>query len=214
MAGLVPWAPLKRHGSNCAAALLLALALPVALAPPAMAQTAKKSQRTVKQAGPAAPRPANIDRNGVVILVKSALLALDQANKTGNYSVLHDLGSPGLQAKTDAQLAEIFAPQRARKLNLAGVLVLDPQLTLLPQIETNGMLHMAGFFPSAPAQVNFEMLWEPVSRQWRLYGLSVDLSDGGPQAPDAPPPEPPAASAEPPPEAPTASVTSVPAPRP
>jgi hypothetical protein len=199
---------------GCAAALLVALALPATPAAPAMAQTAKKSQRIAKQAGPAAPIPADIDRNGVVILVKSALIALDQANKTGNYSVLHDLGSPGLQAKNDAQLAEIFAQQRARKLNLAGVLVLDPQLTLLPQIETNGILHMAGFFPSAPAQVNFEMLWEPVDRQWRLYGLSVDLSDGGPQAPDAPPPERPVASAGPPPEAPTASVAPVPAPRP
>jgi len=40
-----------------------------------------------------APKPANIDRNGVLILVRSTLLALDQANKTGNYTVLRDLGA-------------------------------------------------------------------------------------------------------------------------
>src|SRR5262249_15848382 len=34
-----------------------------------------------------APKPAQIDRNGVLILIRSALLALDQANKTGNYTV-------------------------------------------------------------------------------------------------------------------------------
>jgi hypothetical protein len=29
------------------------------------------------------PKPAQIDRNGVLILIRSSLLALDQANKTG-----------------------------------------------------------------------------------------------------------------------------------
>lgn len=190
--------------------LAFALSVPVALLPTtALAQQAKKSQRATKQEKPTRPMPADIDKNGVLILVKSALLALDHANKTGNYTVLRDLGSINFQVNTAARLAEIFASQRAQKLDLAGIVVLDPQLTLLPQIEPNGMLHMAGFFPSVPSQVDFEMLWEPVNREWRLYGLSVNLSAGGPKAPDAPPPEPPAISAEPP-EAPTASVTAPP----
>lgn len=203
------------RGFSPTAALLfaLAIAVPIALPPAAHAQQAKKSQRAAKPGEPARPRPANVDRNGVLILVKSALLALDQANKTGNYTVLRDLGSINFQANTAARLAEIFAPQRAQKLDLAGIVVLDPQLTLLPQIEPNGMLHMAGFFPSVPSQVDFEMLWEPVNREWRLYGLSVNLSTGGPKAPDTPAPERPAVSAEPP-EPPTASVSAVPTRRP
>lgn len=193
--------------------LLVAFALPMLVALPsttALAQQAKKTQHTTRKEG---PKPADIDKNGVLILVKSALLALDHANKTGNYTVLRDLGSISFQANTAARLAEIFESQRTQKLDLAGIVVLDPQLTLLPQIEPNGMLHMAGFFPSVPSQVDFEMLWEPVNREWRLYGLSVSLSSGGPKAPDAPPPEPPAVSSEPP-EAPTASVTVIPTERP
>jgi len=31
------------------------------------------------------PNPAQIGRNGVLILIRSSLLALDQANKSGNY---------------------------------------------------------------------------------------------------------------------------------
>ena len=167
------------------AAILLTLLMmfPVAPRDGAFAQTEKKSQKGDK---PQAPKPANIDKNGVVILVKSALLALDQANKTGNYTVLRDLGSPNFQINTAAKLAEIFASQRQQQLDLAGIAVLDPQLTLLPQIEANGMLHMAGFFPSVPQQVTFELLWEPVNRQWRLFGLSVNLTSGGPVAPEAP----------------------------
>jgi hypothetical protein len=63
----------------------------------------------LRNAAPAAPQPAQIDRNGVLILIRSTVLALDQANKTGNYTVLRDLGAPGFPANTAARLAEIFA---------------------------------------------------------------------------------------------------------
>ena len=133
-----------------------------------------------------APKPANIDRNGVLMLIRSTLLALDQANKTGNYTVLRDLGAPGFQANTAARLAEIFAKQRGDKLDLSGVAVIDPQLSLLPQIEPNGLLHMAGFFPSVPSQVNFELLFAPVEGQWRVFGVSLSVGQSAPVAPAAP----------------------------
>jgi hypothetical protein len=141
------------------------------------------------QSKSAAPRPADIDKNGVLILIRSTLLALDQANKTGNYTVLRDLGAPGFQTNTAARLAEIFAPQRNQNLDLSGVAVLEPQLSLLPQIESNGLMHMAGFFPSVPTQIRFEVLYAPVQSQWKLFGLSVSLGSSAPVAPsDAPAP--------------------------
>jgi hypothetical protein len=140
----------------------------------------------------AAAKPANIDRNGVLMLIRSTLLALDHANKTGNYTVLRDLGAPGFQVNTAAKLAEIFAKQRGDKLDLSGVAVIDPQLSLLPQIEPNGLLHMAGFFPSVPSQVNFELLFAPVDGQWRVFGVSLSVGQSAPVAPPAPEPAPPA----------------------
>ena len=134
------------------------------------------------------PKPAQIDRNGVLILIRETLIALDQANKTGNYTVLRDLGSPAFQANTSAKLAEIFAPERRDNLDLSGVAVLEPQLSLLPQIEANGLLHMTGFFPSAPQQVNFDVAFAPVNGQWKLFGISVGLAHTGPSAPEPPPP--------------------------
>lgn len=145
-----------------------------------------------------APKPAQIDRNGVLILIRSSLLALDQANKTGNYTVLRDIGAPGFQSNTAARLGEIFAKLRNDNLDLSGVAVIDPQLNLLPQIEANGLMHMAGFFPSVPAQVNFELSFAPVSGQWRLFGISVSIGQSGPAAPDpAQPPPPPVAQKQP-----------------
>ncbi|WP_245311046.1 hypothetical protein [Bradyrhizobium valentinum] len=133
---------------------------------------------------PAAPKPAQIDRNGVIILIRSTLLALDQANKTGNYTVLRDIGAPGFQTNTAARLGEIFAKLRSDNLDLSGVAVIDPQLNLLPQIEANGLMGMAGFFPSVPTQVNFDLSFAPVNGQWRLFGISVGVGSSAPAAPE------------------------------
>jgi len=138
---------------------------------------------------PPEPKPAQIDRNSVLILIRSTLLAIDQATKTGNYTVLRDLGAPGFQvANTAARLGDIFANLRRDKIDLSGVAVLEPQLTLLPQIEANGLMHMTGFFPSVPEEVKFELLYAPVEGQWRLYGVSVGLAQSGPAAPGPAPP--------------------------
>jgi hypothetical protein len=159
------------------------------------AVTAAMASAGHAQAPAQAPKPARIDRNGVMILIRSSLLALDQANKTGNYTVLRDLGAPGFQTNSAARLGEIFAKLRNDNLDLSGVAVIDPQLNLLPQIEANGLMHMAGFFPSVPTQVNFDLSFAPVSGQWRLFGISVSIGQSGPAAPE--PPSPPVAQKQP-----------------
>ncbi|WP_292859530.1 hypothetical protein [Mesorhizobium sp.] len=177
--------------------------------PPANAQAKEK------RIGQKAARAADLDRNGVLILTRSTLLALDHANKTGNYTVLRDLGSPSFQANSAARLGDIFASQRNQDLDFSAVAVLEPQLTLLPQIEPSGMLHMAGFFPSAPLQINFELLFEPVDRKWKIFGVSVKLKPSSPEAPETPvadqskPPAP-----APPPDAPSITVQQKPAAKP
>ena len=164
-------------GRRLASIAICLLVLNVAAGPQA-AQSQSKEKRLQKSA-----QPADIDRNGVLILTRSALMALDQANKTGNYSVLRDLGSPTFQVNNPSQLADIFANQRKQGLDFGAIAVLEPQLTLLPQIEPKGMLHMAGFFPSVPFQVNFELMFEPVNGQWKIFGISVNLTAAGPKAP-------------------------------
>lgn len=150
--------------------------------PPAQAQPAPAQP----------PQPAAVDRNGVLVLVRTTLLALDAANRTGNYTVLRDMGAPGFQAANNAaRLSEIFANLRAQGLDLGGVAVLEPQLTAGPQVDERGMLRLTGLFPSAPLQVNFDMLFTPVEGRWRLFGLSVGLAaaNAGPAegAPEAKP---------------------------
>ena len=162
--------------------LLVSAAIAAATTTAGFAQAPKSASPQTQ-----APKPAQIDRNGVLILIRSTLLALDHANKTGNYTVLRDLGAPGFQVNTAARLAEIFASQRRDNLDLSGVAAIDPQLSLLPQIETNGLMHLAGLFPSVTSQVNFELTFAPVNGQWRLFGISVNVGSAAPVAPEGPP---------------------------
>jgi hypothetical protein len=151
------------------------------------------------------PQPIEIDRGSMLVLIRSAMLALDHANKTGNYTVLRDLGAPGFQsANSPARLAEIFANLRARNLDLSGAAVLEPQLTQTP-VNQGGLMRMSGIYPGT-VPVSFDLLFQPVEGRWRLIGISVSLgapqsAAGGP-APATPstPATPPAPTAEAKPE--------------
>ena len=180
----------------------------------AMMASMGHAQTPAGHAAAQTPKPAQIDRNGVLILIRSSLLALDQANKTGNYTVLRDSGAPGFQSNTAARLGEIFAKLRNDNLDLSGVAAIDPQLNLLPQIEASGLMHMAGFFPSVPTQVNFDLSFAPVNGQWRLFGISVSIAQSAPTAPAPPEPQRPVGnSAKLPPES-GANPAAKPAPSP
>ena len=57
------------------------------------------------------------------------------------------------------------------------VSVISPQLTEAPSLDQEkGMLHLKGYFPGQPVQINFEMLYQSVGGHWRLFGLSANPS--------------------------------------
>jgi hypothetical protein len=129
-------------------------------------------------------KPAQIDKNGLLILIRSTLIALDLSNKSGNYTILREISAPGFAAVNDAaRLSASFRSQRERNLDLSGVLVYEPQLTLMPEITKEGMLRFAGVFPSPTSQIKFEMIFAPVNGQWKLFGLAADVAPPGPAAP-------------------------------
>lgn len=191
----------------------LALAAAVSFALPAIAQQQPASSLPA-QAAPVVPSGAqqasqalNLDPKTVLMLVRSTLIALDQANKTGNYSVLRDLGSPDFQRmNSDAKLAEAFAGQRSTGLDLAAALVLEPTMTFAPQADKNGLLRLAGFFPvNGDMKLNFEILFQGYDRRLLLAGLSVNVAQagatsgtGGPSAAQVPIPGPAPAAVAPP----------------
>jgi hypothetical protein len=110
------------------------------------------------------------------MLIRTTLIALNQANATGNYSVLRDLGTPQFQAlNSDARLAEIFAALRSRKLDMSPLLFFDPKLIREPALQPGGLLRLTGFIPTDPQRILFDMGFERVDTQWRLSAIVIDV---------------------------------------
>lgn len=107
------------------------------------------------------------------MMIKSTVVAVNQANKTNNYTVLRDLGSPRFkEANSAKKLGEIFAPLRKSKFDLSPVLFFTPQMMQLPAIE-DGMLRLTGYFDTVPQRVSFDFLFEDVGGEWLIYGVNI-----------------------------------------
>lgn len=149
------------------AGLMIAAAL---LAGPqrGLAETANPQ---VEVGAPAMPDPYKMN-----MLIRTTLMGLSQANLTGNYTVLRDLGSPSFQAANSAaRLTEAFTDLRQRRLDFSPILFFNPKLVREPALDEAARLRLRGFIETRPEQINFDMLFENVAGEWRLFGLAVQM---------------------------------------
>jgi hypothetical protein len=142
---------------------------------PVAAQQKPATQQTpTAQPKPATEQKLPVSLEQALYLIRSTLLTLNDANRSGNYTVLRELAAPDFQVKNSAaDLGVIFADLRNRKVDLFAVALMAPQLSAAPHLEANGMLRLTGAFPTRPLQINFDLLFQNVGGQWRLFGLSV-----------------------------------------
>lgn len=108
------------------------------------------------------------------MMIRSMVIAVNQANKTNNYTVLRDLGSSRFkEANSAKKLAEVFAELRKSKFDLSPVLFFTPQMFAPPAVTSAGMLRLTGYFDTVPQRVSFDMLFESVKGEWLLYGINI-----------------------------------------
>jgi hypothetical protein len=149
--------------------VMLSLALALTAANPARARSA---ELTV---------PNDVQ---LVLMIKTILIAFNQANVTGNYTVLRELAAPDFQMRnTPARLGEIFQTERNKNFDLSPVVLLRPDLVRKPVIDQQGRLHLEGIFASQPQMVHFVLVFQSVATTWRMVAISV--STFVPQAPQA-----------------------------
>jgi hypothetical protein len=178
------------------AALVSALAAGQASAATAPASAPGAASAAQAKARPtAAPRPAAakaaIPFPQALVLIRSTLTSLDQADQTGSYMVMSALGNADFRSANPAEkLATQFAAMRG--YNISAILVTEPKFTQLPTIDGKGVLSMAGFYALDPYVLSFRLAYAPESNQWRLAGLAVSLDEvkaappGTPVAPKKP----------------------------
>jgi hypothetical protein len=151
-------------------------AVPARTAPAAPPKS--QSQQAQQQQQPSLP----VSTEQALYLIRSTLLTLNDANRSGNYTVLRDLAAPDFQTRnTAADLSQIFSDLRRRNFDLYGAALLAPQLTTLPVLDQRGFLRLAGYFPTRPQQITFDLFFQNVANQWRLFGVAITT----PEAPVA-----------------------------
>ncbi len=166
----------------CAAALILCAALvltksdsPLFAAQDASAEPSanlKLKPRPSTAAAPMLPQPI-----ALLAMLRSTLLAVDHGNKTGNFTVLRDLGSPSFRdANSAAKLAQIFANLPSQGVDLLAAAVVDPDYSKPPVITPERMIYVTGVFPIQPRAVAFEILYEINGGQWRVFGIAISVA--------------------------------------
>jgi len=113
-----------------------------------------------------------IDQTVVDKLVWGTVVALDQAKRTGNYSVLRELGAPSFQERNStAALGGIFEQLRKSNIDLSNTLVVSPVYEQPPVLQGN-VLRARGVFPLR-TPIGFDLMFQNISGEWRLLGISV-----------------------------------------
>lgn len=168
-------------------AVLAVLALPVA----AQAQGLVQGQpRPATSAPPMSTQPVPGDLE-LSKLLWSTMVAIDQGNQSGNYSVLRDISAPGFQINNDpSALANIFQGVRNARIDLSNALLVAPTYTSAPRILQGDVLQVQGFFGLRPTMIQFDFQYQWFQGRWRLFGVSIrpaPMAQNIPGPPSAPP---------------------------
>lgn len=147
---------------------------------------AMAQQKTPAQAAAAALPSLPVTLEQALYLIRSTLLTLNDANRTGNYTVLRDLAAPDFQARnTAADLALNFLDLRRRNFDLYGAALLAPQFSDAPALDQRGMLRLAGYIPTRPQQIQFDLTFQTVAGQWRLIAIAISTPEAASPQPQA-----------------------------
>ena len=172
---LSPFGPILRCAALPACLLVAAQgpALAQEQAAPAQAQAQNQAPQPTNIPPPsAAPVPGEMD---LAKLIWSTMVTIDNANGSGNYTVLRDSSATGFQIANDpAKLAQIFAGLRASRIDLTTTLLTAPSYTAPPQLLREDVFQVQGYFPLRPRAVVFDMAFQWQNGKWRLFGVSVE----------------------------------------
>lgn len=142
--------------------------------PAAPAGKGEAGVKVAKEGIKGAPASPKIpDQFKLNMMIRSMIIAVNHANKTGNYTVLRDLGSPRFRKANGAkELALIFKDLRESKFDLSPIFFFTPKLTRVPDFQ-NGLLRLTGFFETRPQLVTFDFLFENIEGEWMLFGIDL-----------------------------------------
>jgi len=111
-----------------------------------------------------------------LLLIRTAILTLNDALQTGNFTVLRDVAAPGFRdVNTASKLGQIFSDLQSQGLDLSAVAIMEPKLNPKPKLDKKtNTLRLTGVFPGKPVGIGFDLIYQVVGGKWRLFGISVN----------------------------------------
>ena len=143
----------------------------------AVAATAGWTQMAIAQEAAAQAEVAAVpvpDNSKLTLMIQLHVAALSLANLTGDYSVLHALGSPAFKTVNPVEkLAENFSSFRQHGIDISPALLFAPILLGPAKMGPDNVLHVAGFYATKPQRIAFELSFQPADNAWRLADIQV-----------------------------------------
>lgn len=120
----------------------------------------------------AAEIPSDDDQD---ILIRSTLMTFNDANMTGNYSVLLAKASKQFQEQFTAEkLAASFEEFRKKELYFEEVVTADYDSYEKAKFDSDGALLLAGVFATDDMKVSYKLRYVQNNKVWKLIGLDVN----------------------------------------
>jgi hypothetical protein len=120
-----------------------------------------------------APTPVAED---LIALIRQSVLAVDEGNKSGDYSKLYGLGSTEFKAAHPvASLSDEFKTLRESGVDMSLAAEKQPLTTGPPRMDINGLLRMTGLFKFPDKELVYDLLYkhDTASNTWQLAGIAL-----------------------------------------
>ena len=120
----------------------------------------------------ALPSPAEQE-----VLVKTTLLTFNDANLTGNYTVLNAKLSKPFRDQFDADKLKVTFKDFVDKHIDLDVIAAKPIVpTGDAKIDSNGVLLLDGYFDTAPKKVKYDLKFIRSEGEWKAVGINVNIN--------------------------------------
>jgi hypothetical protein len=116
------------------------------------------------------------DKVSQEVLVKGTLLTFNDANVTGNYTVLHaKLSKPFRDQFPPERLKEAFKEFNAKNIDFDIIAAKPPVSSQEPSVSDQGVLKLYGYFDTSPSRVYYELEYIMSDGEWKPTKINVNL---------------------------------------
>jgi hypothetical protein len=110
------------------------------------------------------------------VLIKSTLLTFNDANVTGNYTVLHaKLSKPFRDKFSPERLKEAFKVFHEKRIDFDLIAAKQPIASKPAQVNDNGVLMLHGHFDTTPSRLYYELDYIMSDGEWKPIRINVRL---------------------------------------